>query len=194
MPSRSLTDSEITSIIGHIALKRDIALFVLGCKTGFRISELLSLTIADVVDKDSVTVRRCNMKGKQVSRTVPLHNEAKAILKEYIHETVEARYHSSVVSSLDLPRVSTSTYGSLKLFPMSRMHAWRILKQAAYELGIKGKISTHSMRKTFAQGVYSRTNKDIVATQKALGHKSLASTTHYLDVNRDTVDAAILSG
>jgi len=179
MPSRSLTDSEINQIVAHMDSKRDRALFVLGCKTGFRISELLSLCISDVSQKDSsicdnITVRRCNMKGKSVSRTVPLHDKAKEALSLYIHS---------------VPLISTS-----KLFPISRIHAWRILKAATNALQLKGKVSTHSMRKSFAMGVYERTNKDIVATQKALGHASLASTSHYLDVNRDTVDAAILSG
>ncbi len=177
MPSRSLTDSEINSIIAHMDSKRDIALFQLGIRTGYRISELLSLRIYDVytngIVNDSVTVKRANMKGKTVSRTVPLHDKAKHALNEYI---------------------TADMLKDQRLFNIGRVHAWRILKQATNQLGIKGKVSTHSMRKSFAMGIYERTNKDIVDTQKALGHASLASTSHYLDVNRDTVDAAILGG
>jgi integrase len=49
------------------------------------------------------------------------------------------------------------------------------------------------MRKTFGMNVYLRTEKNVVAAQKALGHASLASTTHYLSIGQDEVDAAILA-
>lgn len=167
MACRALTDAEVAYMLGHTTSLRDQALIILGVKTGFRISELLSLTVADV-QGDTLTVRRCNMKGKHSSRTVPLHAEAKRIVLEYI------RMHS--VSNL--------------LFPITRQWAWRIIKDAAAGLG--GRISTHSMRKSFGMRVYTKTGKDIVAAQRALGHKSLASTSHYLSVGQDVIDRAIL--
>ncbi len=179
MPSRPLTDTEITRIITTLHRPRDVCLFVLGLKTGFRISELLSITIDECIQygtmRDSITVNRADMKGKRVSRTVPLHAQAKTYLTEYI-------------KSLD------SALGCTKLFPISRIQAHRILRDAVIEARVGGKVSCHSMRKTFGMGVYKRSGKDIVATQKALGHVSLSSTTHYLSVDADTVDAAILGG
>lgn len=174
MQSRPLTDSEITSILGHMTSLRDKCLFVLGVKTGFRISELLSLALNDVWDGvncyDQVTVRRRNMKGKRQSRTIPLHPLAKQVLDSYIKSGVTG-----------------------KLFPITRQHAWRIIKTAARKAYLSGCISTHSMRKTFGMNVYNRTNKNIVAAQRALGHASLASTSHYLSVDQDIVDNAILA-
>ena len=84
---RPLTDAEValvlTSFGGCYAL-RDKALFLLGLKSGFRISELLSLRLADVLHHgqlvDRVTVTRRHMKKKVEGRTVILHPEAKAVL------------------------------------------------------------------------------------------------------------------
>lgn len=175
MPSRSLTNSEIVSVLTHLKTSRDRCLFVLGLRTGFRISELLSLRICDVWDRgvvqDTVTVKRCNMKGARVSRTVPLHNEAKRALEAM-------RYDETMAND--------------RLFPFTRMQAHRILSRAFKAAGVKGQVTTHSMRKTFGQRVYDLTNKDIVAAQLALGHKSLSSTTHYLSVGQDVVNNAIL--
>jgi integrase len=174
MKSRDLKDSELTLILDNMTSLRDKCLFILGVKTGFRISELLSLTLNDVWDgvkcHDHITVHRRNMKGKRQSRTIPLHPLAKQALQSYL---------------------KTGVVG--KLFPMTRQHAWRVIKEASRKAHLSGTVSTHSMRKTFGMNVYLRTEKNVVAAQKALGHASLASTTHYLSIGQDEVDAAILA-
>lgn len=74
--------------------KRNYALFVLGASTGFRISELLSLTIGDVIGtdgdfKERVTVSRQNMKGKRSSRSNLLNNEAQRALEPWFYQLAE---------------------------------------------------------------------------------------------------------
>ncbi len=186
MPSRALTSDEIKRINDSLTCVRDRCLFLLGVYTGFRISELLSLMITDVMLNnyvlDAVTVRRCNMKGKHSSRTIPLHNEVKLILKDYLGD----------LSTISDKQGDLSTMRNTRLFPFTRMQAHRILSKAIALAGIKGSVSTHSMRKTFGMRVYAATKFNIVAAQRALGHKSLSSTTHYLNVDQDVIDAAIL--
>ena len=84
---RPLSDEEITLVrrsFGGTYAARDRALFILGLKSGFRISELLSLRVGDVLQHgrlvDQVTVRRAHMKQQTEGRTVPLHAEAKQAL------------------------------------------------------------------------------------------------------------------
>jgi integrase len=64
------------------------ALFVVGHRTGFRISELLSLKVGDVQQHgkivDRVTVQRRHMKKKTEGRTVALHPEAIAELSVWL--------------------------------------------------------------------------------------------------------------
>lgn len=83
MPSRPLTDSEVNLVLSHTDNLMHRTLFILGIRTGFRISELLSLTTKDI-DENSITVRRCNMKGKHSNRSVVLHAQAKLVLHEYL--------------------------------------------------------------------------------------------------------------
>ena len=89
---RSLSDDEVelvrTSFKGHYAL-RNRCLWEVGTKTGFRISELLSLKIHDVIQhgqiKDAITVSARFMKGKTKSRSVVLHNSAKEAISDYLN-------------------------------------------------------------------------------------------------------------
>lgn len=175
MPSRPLNEAEITQVLDALPTLRDKTLFYLGIKTGFRISELLSLCVSDVSVsgeiRDTLTVRRCNMKGKRSSRTVPLHPGAKVILKQYV----------GMLKADD------------KLFPITRQHAWRVIKTAARALRLKGNVSTHSMRKTLGMSVYTRSGNNLKAAQLALGHQSIASTGMYLSVESDLVDNLILT-
>jgi integrase len=78
---RPLSDEEITLIsrsFGGTYAARDRALFILGLKSGFRISELLSLRVGDVLQHgrlvDQVTVRRAHMKQQTEGRTVPIRS------------------------------------------------------------------------------------------------------------------------
>lgn len=174
--SKPLDEKEIKLMLGEMRCLRDQCLLVVGVRTGFRISELLSLTVESVMQygeiRDSVTVSRSNMKGKINSRTVVLHNEAKAILKEYLSQ--------KRLQNCD------------KLFPISRVQAGRIIKGSAKRARVGGKVTSHSCRKTFAKKVYEALDRDLVSTQKALGHKSINSTVSYLSFDQGEIDNAIL--
>jgi integrase len=69
--SRPLTNDEITSVLRAFSgtyAARDRALFVIGLKSGFRISEMLSLRVQDVWRGgkvvEAVSVAQKRMKGK----------------------------------------------------------------------------------------------------------------------------------
>jgi integrase len=88
---RPLTEAEVALVqasFGGTYADRDKALFLLGVKSGFRISELLSLRIGDVSQHgrlvDRVTVPRRQMKNTREGRTVRLHPEAKATLATWL--------------------------------------------------------------------------------------------------------------
>lgn len=181
---RSLTDQEIDSVFNTLNNPRDKALWILGVKTGLRISELLSLRIEDILEHDSianfVTVKKSNTKGKIESKTLPLTSSAKAALKELLDyvgfdQTKRPLFKSSQGEEA-----------------ISRMQAHRILKSAYSELKLSGKCATHTMRKSFAHRVHKVMGEKIEKTQVALGHKSLSSTSNYIQVNRDEVERAIM--
>lgn len=184
---RPLTDGEITlvsqSFYGPQAL-RNKALFLLGLKTGFRVSELLSLRVDDVLRggyiADRVTVQRRHMKRKTEGRTLPLHADAQAALKSWLE-----------ASGLTSGPLFPSHRDPSK--PITRVQAWHVLQEAYEANGLQGQLGTHAMRKTFANVVYERLGHDLVKTQRALGHKNIGSTLSYLSFKQEEIDAAILA-
>jgi integrase len=189
---RALTDSEVALVsqsFGGTYATRDRALFVLGVKSGFRISELLSLTVGDVWQHgqflDRVAVRRRHMKGKHQGRSVPLHPAAKAALAAWLMD-LQAMGEIAPDTPLFPSRKGVSR-------PLQRQQAHHILQEAYQTNGLTGMIGCHGMRKTFGQKVYAATGHDLRATQHAMGHKSPASTAAYLAVDEQAVDAVILA-
>jgi integrase len=57
---------------------------------------------------------------------------------------------------------------------------------------ISGQLGTHSMRKTFARNVHERLGNDLAKTKKALGHKNISATMHYMSFMDEEIDRAIL--
>ena len=158
-------------------------------KSGFRISELLSLRVGDVWQHgrvvDRVTVQRRHMKRKVEGRTVLLHPEAKAALATWL-STLRQRLEGTPQTF-----VFHSRQGGNR--PISPVQAWRILHEAVTTNELTGKVGTHAMRKTFANRVYHQLNRDLVKTQRAMGHKNINSTVAYLSFVEDEIDAAILA-
>jgi integrase len=190
---RALSDQEVDAILKSIGGRyatRNKAMVVLGLKTGYRISELLSLQVRDVWQHDQVidriTVTRSHMKGKRRSRTVVLHPLARRALAAWLAEL------SHRTGTLDPEGyVFKSHKGANR--PISRVQAWRILKEAYEANGLTGTLATHSLRKTFAHRVYEASGRDVVCTQRALGHAHIGTTMHYLGIKDEAVDAAILA-
>jgi integrase len=190
---RPLTDHEVEVVgksFGGIYAKRNKALFILGLKTGYRITELLSLRIGNVWQHekmvDRVTVQRRNMKGKMRSRTVILHPLARAAASAWLEQLQKRR--GPLTPDTYLFRSHKGDNRAI-----SRVQAWRILHDAYKANELTGKLGTHAMRKTFANRVYELLKYDMLKTQHAMGHANIQSTIAYLSFREEEITAAILA-
>ena len=187
--TRALTDQEADAIMesfaGHYSA-RDRAIFALGRYTGERISAILHLRLGNVMQDgkllDAVTYLRSTRKGKTESRTVALHPKAKRALADWLDQLTSAE------ELYPDKWVFPSRKGN---GPLGRVQYHRILKVAAARGKITGPVATHSMRKTFANGIYTRLGKDLFRLQKALGHKNINSTVQYLSFREADIEKAI---
>jgi integrase len=193
--SRAEQASLELAITGRNA-SRDRCLVALGCNTGYRISELLSLNLGDVVQAGaivgSIEVKRRSMKGKHQGRQLRLNEDATIHLAEWV-EALNSR--GGMLPTCPLFCTSTTKR-------MTRFHAYRVIRSAAARAGISGRVATHSMRKSFAARTYdhflgrvSRGDKidPFRCTSKALGHASIQSTDQYLSFHQTDVDDAVMA-
>jgi site-specific recombinase XerD len=196
---RPLSDEEVQIIarsFGGTFAKRNKALFVVDYRTGFRISELLSFRVSDVQQHgkivDSVTVARRHMKKKTEGRTVPLHPEARAALSVWL-EGLQKMLKGTLDPQTPVfcSRVRDTATGLRRA--ISREQAWRILKEAFTSNELTGKLGTHAMRKTFARRMYDKLGRDLVKTQRAMGHRNINSTVVYLSFREEDIADAILA-
>jgi len=129
---------------------------------GLRIGDALALRWSTVFTANG-TIREhvtlTERKTKQ-SRTLKVLPWVRKILTEY--------YEVARPLNLDVP-----------MFDFSRQRAWAIIRKAASDMGLKGRISPHSLRKAFCDFVYENT-RDPVLTARITGHTNPAQLLRYI--------------
>lgn len=148
---------------------RDYVMFLFGIYTGLRVSDILKFRVRDVKDKNYVYIRE---QKTDKEKRFPIHDELKEVLEEYIKDKKEYEY--------------LFKSGKGKNQPISREHAYRILKKAANTFGMEC-IGTHTMRKTFGYHAYEET-KDAVTLKEIFNHSDISTTLRYIGVNQDKKD------
>ena len=171
-PIKKLED--IQKIKKYLAKKpRDALLFSFGINTGLRISDILSLDVDDVKGRDYIEIRK---KKTNKYKKFPLNR----FLKEEIDLFVEG-----------LPSEQPLFY-TQKHCRLDRAQAYRILNKAAQAVGVKERIGTHTLRKTFGYHHYKKYN-DIVLLQKIFNHSSPSVTLRYIGIEQDTIDESYMN-
>lgn len=188
-PIRSEADVERMKIALKKRNLRDWALFTLGINTGLRISDMLKLKVEDIIDADDrgrlrITDRLRLAESKTgKTKDVILTASAKTALRTHLKSS----------KAIDRPQAplfpSRMARGTV---PITRWTAWMTLNIAAKDAGIKEKIGTHTMRKTFGYHLY-RQGADITRIQYLLNHSSPEVTLAYIGITRDETDELIQS-
>jgi len=156
---RALTPLEermLLSVVRELP-PRDRCLITAQWFTGFRISEILSLTVGsvlrngEIVSKIGVAPR--NMKGGYGrTRWIPILPELHRALFSYLG-WLRMRLELSPAMPLFISREGDSE-GNLR--PLTRESARRIMHAAFAAAGVEndGRLGTHTLRKTWARKVY----------------------------------------
>ena len=159
---------------------RDYCLFVLGINSGLRISDLLKLKVSDVSERGKVKDRiRLREKKTNKFKDFPISDNAKKAIKEYLQ--------TRIINENEPLFISRKNKGFLM-----RQRAYWILNEAARSIGIKEKIGTHTLRKTFGYHAY-KNGYDIEIIQKLFNHSSPSITLRYIGITQDNLDDVYLS-
>jgi integrase len=169
-----LNDSEVKNILDALEI-RDRALVLTGLTFGTRISEALELTFGDI--------KGTHLAIKSAKGSNNQSFEIPAYYRESI-ESLKAYYENQGIVIDDKTYLFLSRKGENK--PILRQQASRIIKAVCEELGIEGKVNTHSFRKSFVTRIYELTGFNIAETKTYSRHKNLANLDYYISTTGQT--------
>lgn len=157
----------------------------IGINWGLRCSDILSLTIADVIAGEGSRIQI----QKQIElieiknhhkRIIPISDNMQSILKEHIFwlDYPDIPIEAPLVLSRNYRHTSD---GRIELKPLSRKRLWTVISFAAQELGIRDELGTHSLRKTYVWQAWAR-GESLDVIRKELGHSSVEITERYASI------------
>ena len=162
---------------------RNETIFVLGCSVGLRCGDLMNLKTADVYTstgevKNHLEIIEEKTKKRNICK---IPHMAVDVLQDYYEQ--------------QQPTIDESTF----LFPgkngaLSLKRVYTILNNAGKACGFEGKISTHTMRKTYAMAALQSAEKDGTAGQTLemlkmkFNHSDERITMHYVKADQDKID------
>lgn len=147
---------------------RDLLLFTVGTNCGLRISDILSLNVEDVRNKNYIQLKE-KKTGK--FKKFPINAKLKSMFEEYTKN-----------KSGDEPLFMTKFKNRL-----GRVTAYYTIRQACEQADLEEKFGTHTMRKTFGYHHYKK-YKDIAMLQKIFNHSSSTVTLRYIGIEQDKIN------
>jgi integrase/recombinase XerD len=151
---------------------RDKAMLECLYATGLRVSELVSLQLAQVSVRDAVV--KVVGKGNK-ERLVPLGEEALHWIGRWLREG------RGVVLAA---RTSAALFPTSRAEPMTRQRFWVVIRNYARKAGIRAALSPHGLRHAFATHLLNH-GADLRVVQLLLGHADITTTQIYTHVARE---------
>ena len=159
--------------------KRDLAMLELMYATGLRVTELVSTDVSDVqLEGDKPYVRLVGKGNRE--RQIPLLDQPVQELSDYIRFA-----RPRLVGERD----ETALFVNRRGERLTRQGFWLILKGYATAAGIRGRVTPHTLRHSFATHML-RGGMDIHKVQELLGHANISTTQVYTQVSREHIREA----
>ena len=174
---RFLTLEEVDQLLaapdGATALgARDAAMIELLYATGLRVSELVTLRLRDLNPEGGYL--RCLGKGSK-ERLVPMGRKAAQRVRAYVEAA-----RPLLLDGGSETRLFLNNRGGA----MTRQGFWKVLKKYGHAVGLRGRLSPHVLRHSFATHLLER-GADLRSVQMMLGHADISTTQIYTHINRE---------
>ena len=164
---------------------RDYMIFILGINTGLRISDLLSLKVYQVRDKNHLVLdEKKTKKEKRILLTRLVQEE----LKEYFKYLEDQKYKENKNKDIFNPSINNDYLFKAKYTDnqLSRVRVYQIIKDIEREFNLNN-LGTHTLRKSFGYHFYKQFN-DIATLMDIYNHSKEVVTLRYICLNQDTID------
>lgn len=174
---KSLTEDDVETLLAapdvDAALgMRDKAMLETLYASGLRVSELVTLSIAQV-SQDMGVVRVIGKGSKE--RIVPLGEEALSWIRRYL-----AQARVEILGGKRTDALFVTSRGA----SMTRQAFWYLIRRYASQAGFDKLISPHTLRHAFATHLLNH-GADLRVVQMLLGHADISTTQIYTHVARE---------
>ncbi len=174
--AKTLTPAEIEHMLAYIAQRnyplRNRVMLLTGLWSGMRVGEIASLTVSDVMNMDGSVKAEVRLTAEQTKgrqpRTVFLPQKLRDELAAYLALRTDAKPHHPLFVTAGRKAFSANVMAQ---------HFHYLFKHA----GIAG-ASSHSMRRTFITTLATK-GIGVRVLASLAGHRSIAVTQRYIDVN-----------
>ncbi|AZZ59987.1 site-specific tyrosine recombinase XerD [Oenococcus sp. UCMA 16435] len=162
-----LSVPDISTILGL----RNRALLETMYATGFRVSEICNLKLADLHDELGLITTI----GKgQKQRIVPIGEISLLYISKYFRES-----RPILLKDRESPYLFVNDHG----YRISRQGIFKLVKEIAIKSGINKNISPHTLRHSFATHLLEN-GADLRIVQELLGHSDISTTQIYTHVSQ----------
>ena len=144
--------------------------------TGLRVSELLNLRLTDIDMRMGCV--RCIGKGDK-ERLVPIGRKAIAAVEAYLANGRPKFFRSTVP-----PPHNHALFLGRSGRRLSRISIWKILHDYGTKLGLRGRLTPHKLRHSFATHLLEG-GADLSSVQLMLGHSDISTTQIYTHVMQE---------
>ncbi|EAD1625644.1 tyrosine-type recombinase/integrase [Listeria sp. FSL L7-1485] len=172
--------------------ERNVLLFSIGINTAYRISDLLSLKLRDVLE---IYRQKVRVKSRLKMTEQKTEKNNSVILTKKLQKDIwdfVSKEHAEWIAQQDLDHylfASRKTNGGEQ--PLSRQQGWYIISNAGKKAGLQH-LGTHSMRKTFGYHLY-KNGVGLELIQLLLNHSSPRITLRYIGIEQEDKDQAVSS-
>lgn len=195
-PIKSTEDiARISSYLIEHERYRDNMLFIVGINFGLRVSDLIQLRFNQLIDDDFSFRTTFPVLEKKTRNTRKVQRNRYITINEAVMEAVELYLKHTPRKLDDYMFRSESNRGGNENKPISRMSVDRMLKEVCQTLGIKAKVATHTLRKTFGYHQMVMSGNDprkLLLLQKIFGHSSSMQTLEYIGITQEEIEDAYL--
>lgn len=195
-PIKSIED--IMRISAYLIEKeryRDNMLFIVGINFGLRVSDLIQLRFNQLIDENFEFRTTFPVLEKKTKNTRKVQKNRYITINEAVMDAVELYLRHTHRRLNDYMFRSESNRGGNENKPISRMSVDRMLKEVAQTLGIKTRVATHTLRKTFGYHQMVMSGNDprkLLLLQKIFGHSSSVQTLDYIGITQEEIEDAYL--
>ena len=159
---------------------KDLLLFCIGINCGTRVGDLLELKWEDIFKQGTKRFNDFYVPKEQKTgktRRIYINDAFKSAVKEYLKYVPETVLEGYVFTNRQNEKLSDTSVD-------------KMLKMLQNSLELPYRLSTHSLRKTFAYHVYINSGKDIGLVQRLLNHSTSFVTLRYIGVEDEVQEKA----